>query len=90
MQFSVMGRVRSPGTFTPGRYVTVLDALSMAGGPNEFASLDNVMVLRKEGERIHAFRVRLSAIFRGGANLEDSAALANIATIQPGDTVIVP
>lgn len=90
MQFSVMGRVRSPGTFTPGRYVTVLEALSMAGGPNEFASLDNVIVLRKQGDRIQAFRLRLGAIFRGGSNLDESGALASIATIQPGDTVIVP
>jgi polysaccharide export outer membrane protein len=89
MQFSVMGRVKAPGTFTPGRYVTVLEALSMAGGPNEFANLDNVLVIRKEGDRIRAFRVRLSAIFRGGGNL-DAGALASIATIQPGDTVIVP
>ena len=89
MQFSVMGRVKAPGTFTPGRYVTVLEALSMAGGPNEFANLDNVLVIRKEGDRIRAFRVRLSAIFRGGGNL-DAGSLASIATIQPGDTVIVP
>ena len=89
MQFSVMGRVKAPGTFTPGRYVTVLEALSMAGGPNEFANLDNVLVIRKEGDRIRAFRLRLSAVFRGGGNL-DAGALASIATIQPGDTVIVP
>jgi polysaccharide biosynthesis/export protein len=37
MQFSVIGKVRSPGTFTPGRYVNALEALSMAGGPTEFA-----------------------------------------------------
>ena len=90
MQFSVMGRVNTPGTFTPGRYVTVLEALSMAGGPNEFANLDNVLVLRKEGERIRAYRVRLAAVFRGGSNLNESGALASIGTIQPGDTVIVP
>lgn len=90
MQFSVMGRVKAPGTFTPGRYVTVLEALSMAGGPNEFANLDNVVVLRKQGDSIQAFRLRLGAVFKGGSNLDDSGALASIATIQPGDTVIVP
>lgn len=90
MQFSVMGRVKAPGTFTPGRYVTVLEALSMAGGPNEFANLDNVLVLRKEGERIRAYRMRLGAVFRGGSNLDESGALASIGMIQPGDTVIVP
>lgn len=90
MQFSVIGRVRSPGNFTPGRYVTVLEALGMAGGPNEFASLDNVVILRKQGDRIEAFRLRLGAIFKGGANVDDPATLASIVTIQSGDTVIVP
>ncbi len=90
MQFSVMGRVKAPGTFTPGRYVTVLEALSMAGGPNEFANLDNVLVLRKTGDHVQAFRLRLGAVFRGGGNLEDSGALDSVTTIQPGDTVIVP
>jgi len=89
MAFSVMGRVNAPGTFTPGRYVTVLEALSMAGGPNEFANLDNVLVIRKEGDRVRAFRLRLGSVFKGGGNL-DARALSNIATIQPGDTVIVP
>ena len=30
--FSVIGKVRSPGTFTPGRYVNALEALTIAGG----------------------------------------------------------
>jgi len=90
MQFSVMGRVKAPGTFTPGRYVNVLEALSMAGGPNEFANLDNILVIRKSGDRIQTFRLRLGAVFRGGGNLEGSGGLDSVATIQPGDTVIVP
>ena len=47
LQFSVMGRVKSPGSYQPGRYVNVLEALSLAGGPNEFADLDNVVIIRK-------------------------------------------
>jgi polysaccharide biosynthesis/export protein len=30
-QFSVIGKVKSPGTFTPGRYVTILDACRRSG-----------------------------------------------------------
>ena len=52
MQFSVMGRVKSPGTFSPGRYINVLEALSMAGGPAEFANLDNVLIIRKSNEQL--------------------------------------
>jgi polysaccharide biosynthesis/export protein len=90
MQFSVMGRVKAPGTFTPGRYVTVLEALSMAGGPNEFANLDNVLVIRKVGDNLESFRLRLNSVFKGGSSADDRDALAAVAAIQPGDTVIVP
>jgi len=31
-QFSVIGKVKSPGTFTPGRYVNALEAIGIAGG----------------------------------------------------------
>lgn len=89
LQFSVMGRVRSPGTFTPGRYVNVLEALSMAGGPSEFANLDNVMIIRKSGEQLRTVRVRLAPLFKMGADTNDIAR-ANILRIETGDTVIVP
>ena len=90
MQFSVMGRVNSPGTFTPGRYVNVIEALSMAGGPNEFANLDNILLIRKVDDKLQGFRLRISSVFRGGSSLDDSGALSRIVTIQPGDTLIVP
>lgn len=89
MQFSVMGRVKSPGTFTPGRYVNVLEALSMAGGPNEFANLDNVLIIRKVGDQLDTFRVKIAPLFKTGAGNMD-VVRANIQRLQTGDTVIVP
>ncbi len=89
LQFSVMGRVKSPGTFTPGRYINVLEALSMAGGPSEFANLDNVVIIRKAGDELRTVRVRLAPLFKMGADANDIAR-ANILRIETGDTVIVP
>lgn len=89
LQFSVMGRVKSPGTFTPGRYINVLEALSMAGGPNEFANLDNVVIIRKVGEGLKTLQVRLAPLFKSGVNMND-VTRANILKIETGDTVIVP
>lgn len=89
LQFSVMGRVKSPGAFSPGRYVNVLEALSIAGGPTEFANLDNVMVLRKRGSQLVSMRARLASLFRSGGGGGDLGQ-ANIIPIEPGDTVIVP
>lgn len=89
LQFSVIGKVRAPGSFTASRYINLLDALSVAGGPAEFANLDSVLVIRRDGDQLTATRARLAALFRSGATTED-VRRANIIPIEPGDTVIVP
>lgn len=89
LQVSVMGKVRSPGAFTPGRYVNVLDALSLAGGPAEFANLDNITIIRHQGDRLVTLKARLSPLFRSGTSSDDLDR-ANIVPLVPGDTVIVP
>lgn len=81
--FSVIGRVKAPSTFTPGRYVNVVDAIAMAGGGDEFANLDNVVIVRK-GQ--NPLRVRLGGVMKGNV----SANGADIPQIESGDTVIVP
>ena len=89
MQFSIMGRVTAPGTFTPGRYVNVLEALSMAGGPTEFANLDGVMIIRKIGDELRILNLRISSVFKSGANLND-VSQQSIVRIETGDTIIIP
>lgn len=89
MQFSVIGKVRSPGSFKAGRYLNVLDALSLAGGPAEFANLDSVLVISQRGDQQTAATVRLNGLFRAGANQQDIAR-ANLVQIMPGDVIIVP
>lgn len=87
LQFSVSGKVKSPGTFTPGRYVNVLEALSMAGGPGDFANLSDVTILRKTGDRLTAIKVRLNDVLKGNPTGKD---LSGIPVLESGDTVIVP
>lgn len=85
--FSVIGRVKGSSTFSPGRYVNVLEAIAMAGGPDEFANLDNVTIIRKTSQGLTTQRVRLGSAMKG--NLPESAA-STIPQIEVGDTVIVP
>lgn len=84
-QFSVIGKVRAPGTYTPGRYVNALEAITIAGGPTEFASVGNVSILRKSGARLQSIRVRLNGALKG-ENVSES----DIPFIQSGDTLVVP
>ncbi len=86
-QFSVIGKVRSPGTFTPGRYVNALEALSMAGGPTEFAELGGMKILRKEGQQLRSLRVRLGGALKGQTN---SISESDIPAIRSGDTLVIP
>jgi polysaccharide export outer membrane protein len=88
-QFSVIGKVKSPGTFTPGHYVTILDAITLAGGPADFANMDSILVIRKSGDRLTTLRFRLSPLFKSGAG-DAEVERANIQRIESGDTIIVP
>jgi polysaccharide biosynthesis/export protein len=86
MTFSILGRVKGPGTFTPGRYINIIEALSLSGGPDEFANLDNVTIIRKTPTGITVMKVRLSAAFKGARDLTAES----LPQIESGDTVIVP
>ncbi|MEI6719284.1 MAG: polysaccharide biosynthesis/export family protein [Betaproteobacteria bacterium] len=79
----VIGRVNKPGEFTAGRYIDVLQALSMAGGLTPFAAEDDIKVLRKRNGRDEVFRFQYSDI-RKGRKLEQNILL------QGGDVVVVP
>jgi polysaccharide biosynthesis/export protein len=89
MQISVIGKVRSPGNFSPTRYVNVLDALTLAGGPSDFADLSNVVILRRQGEGSTLLRVRLGDILKGRPEPRDLTA-QGLPQLMAGDTVIVP
>ncbi len=89
LQFSVIGKVRSPGTFTPGRYVNALEALSFAGGPNEFAQLSNVVIIRKEATGLVSYKVRLNKVLEGKPSASELSEQA-IPQLRGGDTVVVP
>jgi polysaccharide biosynthesis/export protein len=45
-RFSVAGNVEHPGLFTSPYFVTVLEAMAMAGGPNRFAASDRAVIVR--------------------------------------------
>ena len=86
-QFSVIGKVRSPGAFTPGRYVNALEAVAIAGGPAEFANPSGARIIRKAGDRLIVIPLRLQDALRG-----DTARLSpgDIPRLESGDTLVMP
>lgn len=86
-QFSVVGKVRNPGTFTPGRYVNALEALAVAGGPTEFAQTSGIRLIRKSGDDLIIVPVRLADALKG----DPSRLTGNqIPRLDSGDTLVVP
>lgn len=79
----VIGKVNKPGEFPTGRYVDVLQALSMAGGLTPFASENGIKVMRKEGGKDIVFPFRYSDV-KNGEDLEQNIQL------KGGDVVVVP
>jgi len=87
MQISVIGKVHSPGTFTPTRYLTVLDALALSGGPTEYADVGNIIVLRNTNGKVEAIRAKLGGVLKGKPNTDE---LGSLPQLIAGDTVVVP
>ncbi len=89
MQISMIGKVRSPGQFSPTRYVDVLGALALAGGSTDFADVGNIVILRRQGDHTIVIHARLSNILKGRPSAEDLSSSV-VPELQAGDTVIVP
>jgi polysaccharide biosynthesis/export protein len=82
--FTVSGNVVAPGVFTSQKYVTVLDAIQLAGGPNRFASPGDTQLMRKDRDG----KVRVIPIDYVGI-LDGSHPESNLALLR-GDQVHVP
>lgn len=79
----VIGQVNNPGAYVIGRYVDVLQALTVAGGLTPFASENKIKVLRREGGQEIVLPFEYADV-KKGKNLEQNVIL------QGGDTVVVP
>jgi polysaccharide biosynthesis/export protein len=79
----VIGQVAKPGEFIVNPRVDVMQALSMAGGTTPFASLGNIIILRRTGATQTALHFDYTDVAKG-KKLE-----ANI-QLQTGDVVVVP
>lgn len=83
MHIFIIGRVNHPGRFVLNANITVLQALSMAGGFNPFAEKDDIRIFRQENgvTTIHLFNY--DKVSRG-KHLEENIML------KRGDVIVVP
>ena len=79
----VIGQVNKPGEFVVNPRVDVMQALSMAGGTTAFASLGNIIILRRTGAKQEALRFDYTEVAKG-RELQQNIEL------RSGDVVVVP
>lgn len=84
LNFNIVGEVNHPGYFPLTRRMTVLDAISLAGGFKDFAKTKKVYVLRTGA---NGSQQRLPFNYKdviAGKNAQENIEL------QPRDTIVVP
>ena len=83
-RFTVAGNVERPGLFSARSYVTVSEALALAGGANRYGATDDIVVVRNTpGRAARRIPINYDDILSGKSPEQDIVLLA-------GDSVQVP
>lgn len=86
INISIIGEVKTPGTYTMSAFATVYNALYMAGGPNEIGTLRNVQVFRdgKLLSKVDVYDFLLNGKLTGDVRLQDN----DIITVSPYESLV--
>ncbi len=82
-RFTVSGNVEHPGTYTSTHFVTVSEAIALAGGANRFADAEAAVIIRSDDKGARRIPVDYPGILAGTRTQQDLPLLA-------GDTLYVP
>jgi len=83
LQIYVLGRVRTPGRSILTSNIDVLQALAIAGGPDQFAKMSRIKIFRREGRKTAIIPFDYDEVIAG------KKPESNI-LLQRGDVVVVP
>jgi len=79
----VLGQVNTPGEYPLRHNMTVMQALSLAGGLAEWADAGNIVIIRNENGKQKRIKFNYKKVLKG-KDLEKNIFL------EPGDTIVVP
>jgi polysaccharide export outer membrane protein len=83
-RFVVSGNVERPGAYSSNHYVTVAEALALAGGPNKFSDPGGTVIIRNDPAKgTRRIPIDYPGVLAGTRSNENLTLLA-------GDTIYVP
>jgi polysaccharide export outer membrane protein len=82
-RFVVTGNVEHGGVFTANHFVTVSEAVALAGGPNRFGSPEEMVIIRTDANGKRRIPINYPAILKGTHPEMDVPLLS-------GDTIYIP
>lgn len=82
--FYIIGQIKKPGSYTiPDKEISLVEAISMAGGFTPIAARNKTRIIRVEGGNEKVIEVKVDAITKAGKKIQD-------VIIQPDDVIVVP
>ncbi len=81
--FYIIGKINLPGTYPLNPDMTVLQAISVAGGLGEWADKDSIRIIRRSGGKEEVIHFDYNKVI-SGKSLEQNILL------KPNDTIVVP
>jgi polysaccharide export outer membrane protein len=91
LRFFVVGQVRKAGEFPLLGQTTVMQALALAGGFQEYAKTDEIKILRQgltvTDGRVRTLKITLAVNYKALAQGQN---LAQDVPLMPGDVIVVP
>src|SRR5206468_1607980 len=80
---SVLGEVAKPARYELKSWTTVLDVLALAGGLNQFAARNRIVILRPDGKTMQRIPFNYNKVIAAGGEDENIY-------LRNGDIVLVP
>jgi len=82
-KITILGEVRKPGVYPLKAHMTMFDAVALAEGFSDFASPNQIVILRNNGAEVERIKVRYFDAIRGSVDIRQLR-------LETGDTILVP
>lgn len=82
-KYFVMGEAAHPGVFPLFSNITILQAISVAGGFNQYANVKGIYLMRMVNGQTVKYPFNYKEVIKGNAQQQNLA-------LRPGDTIVIP